>query len=445
MDKIGRYRLDRRLGAGSFATVWLGHDDDLDVPVAVKVLAENWAANEDVRNRFLAEARIMRRIHDRRIVQVYDIGTLEDGRPYFVMDFIDGGSMNDLRKQLIEPPRGLRLCAEACRAIEVLHNNDVIHRDVTPGNLLLSRTPNGETQVLIADLGVAKSMVDVAGATMTAGTPSYMAPEQAAGRGPLDRRADIYSLTALTYAILTGSPPFTVHTIADIVSRDPGLAPAPIAERIGAPPILDALMVSGLSADPNRRPPTAALLGDALDGIAAQMQPLTGEATVTTAPPAAGAASASQPSPVGAPADAGYGAPDAGYGAPDAGFGAPDGGYGAPDGGYGAVDGGYLAPDGGYSPPERAYGQAAPPIQRYPEEPGSRSSPPSQPPGTPSYEAPSYGGVPQPQPQYAYAGNAPVAVEEPPAKRSAAYYILVGLAAVALFAASMFITVLVLR
>lgn len=92
MDKVGRYRIERRLGAGSFATVWLGHDDDLDVPVAVKVLAENWSGNDDVRLRFLAEARIMRRIRDPRLVQVYDIGTLDDGRPYFVMDFIDGGA-----------------------------------------------------------------------------------------------------------------------------------------------------------------------------------------------------------------------------------------------------------------------------------------------------------------------------------------------------------------
>ena len=76
MDSIGRYRLIRRLGAGSFATVWLGHDDDLDVPVAVKVLADNWANNSDARNRFLAEARILRRIHDRRLVQVYDIGAV---------------------------------------------------------------------------------------------------------------------------------------------------------------------------------------------------------------------------------------------------------------------------------------------------------------------------------------------------------------------------------
>ena len=103
MDTIGRYRLERRLGAGSFATVWLGHDDDPDVPVAVKVLAENWSDNVDVRNRFLGEARILRRIRDPRIVAVYDIGATPDGRPYFVMDFVNGGSLEDLRKAGIAP------------------------------------------------------------------------------------------------------------------------------------------------------------------------------------------------------------------------------------------------------------------------------------------------------------------------------------------------------
>ena len=295
MDTIGRYRLVRRIGAGSFATVWLGHDDDLDVPVAVKVLADNWANNNDVRNRFLAEARIMRRIHDRRLVQVYDIGTLEDGRPYFVMDYIDGGSLDDLRQQGIHPVQALRLCADACRALDVLHSNDIIHRDVTPGNLLISRAANGNTHVLIADLGVAKSMVDAVGATMTAGTPCYMAPEQAMSVTPLDRRVDIYSLTAVTYAMLTGHPPFLVRSIADILARDMSQPPEPIAERLGAPTSLDAVMLSGLAADRNRRPPTALLLAEALEAIAGEMERGRAagrlpEATLIT-PPAARSAS----------------------------------------------------------------------------------------------------------------------------------------------------------
>ena len=126
--------------------------------------------------------------------------------------------------------------------------------------------------MLIADLGVAKSMIDAVGATMTAGTPSYMAPEQAPATCKLDRRADIYSLTAVSYAMLTGRAPFPVRSIADILARDPGLQPEPVAARLNAPPTLDAVMISGLAYDRNRRPPTALLLAEGLQTIAAQLE-----------------------------------------------------------------------------------------------------------------------------------------------------------------------------
>ena len=385
MNSIGRYRLERRIGAGSFATVWLGHDPDLDVAVAVKVLAENWADNADVRNRFLTEARILRKIRDRRLVQVYDIGTLEDGRPYFVMDYIDGGSMNDLRVSGVEPVRALRLSAEACRALEVLHENDIIHRDVTPGNLLLSHTDDGETRVLIADLGVAKSTVDAVGATLTAGTPSYMAPEQATGGLPLDRRADVYSLTAVAYALLTGDPPFPVRSIADIVARDPAAAPPPVAARVGAPPSLDSVMVSGLASDRNRRPPTALLLAQGFETIADQMT---------------AARNRDRPSPPAAPPP---------------------------------------------PPAERTLVTNPMPANRPPDPvppPPSMSTPP------PAYSPAAYVAprpvVSQPAP---YATGRISAVEQPTTapRRGFAYYLLLGLVALAVFAISMFITILVLR
>jgi serine/threonine protein kinase len=296
MDNVGRYRVQRQLGAGSFATVWLGHDDDLDAAVAIKVLAENWAGDEDVRARFLAEARILRRIRDRRVVQVFDIGSLADGRPYFVMDYVDGGSLNQFRRSPLDPVRALQLSAEACRAIEVLHEHDVIHRDVTPGNLLL--TAELRPRVLIADLGVAKSLVDGAGATMTAGTPAYMAPEQARGDTVLDRRCDIYALTAVTYALLAGAPPFRVSSLADILSRPVDLEPDPIAERVGAPPSLDTVLRSGLAHDRNRRPPTAAALAEALDAVARQMAGIPGR-PAEVMPRAARSASALEPAPAG--------------------------------------------------------------------------------------------------------------------------------------------------
>lgn len=270
MDRIGRYRLVRRLGGGSFATVWLGRDDDLRVDVAVKILADNWTANADVRNRFLAEARLLDRIRDERIVGVHEVGTLPDGRPYFVMDWCDAGSLDDLRRSPGDPARTLRLCAEACRALDVLHRHRVVHRDVTPGNLLLDTALDGSLRVLLADLGVAKEMVDQQGSTMTAGTPAYMAPEQATGRA-LGPSADVYAMACVTYAVLTGEPPFGVRTVQDVLARTAKERPAPLAARIGTPPDLDRLLRSALAVDPERRPSSAVVMAAELDRIADAM------------------------------------------------------------------------------------------------------------------------------------------------------------------------------
>lgn len=269
MEMIGRYRITGRIGSGSFATVYRGQDDTLEVPVAIKVLADNWAGNDDVRARFLAEARLLRRLADERVVGVYDIGTTDRGQPYFVMDLADGGSLESLRKRLVAPGLALRLCAEACLALDVLHRNQLVHRDVTPGNILLTNSPTG-VRVMLADLGVAKSLLDEYRDTMTAGTPAYMAPEQARST-QLDQRSDLYSMACVTYAMLTGRPPFPVKTLQDLLERNPNIGPTPIAAQLGAPPLLDEVFASALSPDPNRRPQTALQLADALDRLADAM------------------------------------------------------------------------------------------------------------------------------------------------------------------------------
>ncbi len=301
MEMIGRYRITGRIGSGSFATVYRGQDDSLDVPVAVKVLADNWAANDDVRARFLAEARLLRRLSDERVVRVYDIGTTDRGQPYFVMDLANGGSLEQLRRQMVAPGLALRLTAEAARALEVLHRNQLVHRDVTPGNILLTNTPQG-VRVMLADLGVAKSLLDAYRDTMTAGTPAYMALEQA-NSTQLDQRSDIYSLACVTYALLTGRPPFPVKTLAELLNRNHAIGPAPIAQQIGAPELLDQVLASALSSDPNRRPQTAAQFAELLDRLADtlpggdsyQPRPISVSATATSigalpaAPPPLGA------------------------------------------------------------------------------------------------------------------------------------------------------------
>ena len=232
-SQIGRYPVSRRLGAGAFASVWLGRDPEFEVDVAIKVLADNWAADDDIRERFVSEARFLRRIRDRRVVHVYDIGTLDDGRPYFVMEYLDAGTLEDLRRSAVPPAEALQLCAEAARGLDVLHRHHLVHRDVTPGNLLLSRRPDGSLAVVVADLGVARSVMDSSAGAMIVGTPSYMAPEQASG-GVVDHRADVYALCAVAYALLTGAPPFRVERVADLTARPADVGPPPLAKSLGA-------------------------------------------------------------------------------------------------------------------------------------------------------------------------------------------------------------------
>lgn len=231
MDVIGRYRLQSKIGAGAFATVWRGYDDDLDVDVAVKVLADNWASRADVRERFLSEARLMRRIASDRVVRVFDLGQLPDGRPYFVMDFVSGGSLAEvLVHGPTDPADALWWGADLARAVAALHEEGVVHRDITPANLLLrpnqgSESGGGTHRIVLADLGLAKRAAEASGLTQAVGTPSYMAPEQARGSDGFDERADVYAVGAVTYALMTGRAPFVASSINDVLARDPELNP----------------------------------------------------------------------------------------------------------------------------------------------------------------------------------------------------------------------------
>jgi serine/threonine protein kinase len=207
-DLIGRYRLGPRLGSGGFAVVWLAHDESLDTEIAIKVMSEHWADRLDLRERFLTEARMLRKAASNRIVQVFDIGELPDGRPYFVMDFADRGTLADRAKAgplpLVE---ALRLSAEVARGAAELHRVGIVHRDLKPSNVLISSTPHGHERLLIADLGVAKSLAQASGLTMSVGSAGYMAPEQSGPNSGVDVTADIYSLGAIAYRLITGEVP----------------------------------------------------------------------------------------------------------------------------------------------------------------------------------------------------------------------------------------------
>lgn len=262
MRHIGRYRLDQVHGSGAFATVWRGFDTELEIPVAVKVLAENWSHHADVRERFLAEARLLRRIASDRVVRVYDVGTHE-GQPYFVMDFIAGGTLADVADGSLEAAAALALAEGSARAVAELHAAGVMHRDIKPSNLLVQPVEGDIGRVLVADLGSAKRLAEASGITVTTGTPSYMAPEQALGR-TIDERCDVYSLGVVTYVLLTGRLPFDVSDPMALVARKAADRPTAIDGSS-----LDSLLGRSMALDPEMRPRTANDLADALAHIAA--------------------------------------------------------------------------------------------------------------------------------------------------------------------------------
>ncbi|MET9894237.1 serine/threonine-protein kinase [Streptomyces sp. NPDC006465] len=258
LERIGRYRLERRLGAGGFGVVWLAHDDVLDASVAVKVLSENWIDRLDIRERFLSEARLLRKADSNRVAQVYDIGELPDGRPYFVMEYADGGTLADrIEAGQLPVAEALRLTARAARGAAALHEAGIVHRDIKPSNVLLRTSPGGADRVLLADLGLAKSLAQASGLTMAAGSAGYTPPEQARPGSGIDARADVYSLGALGHHLVTGSVP-----------GPPGKVERADRLRAGLGPDVRRALLRAMEPDRERRWPTATAFAAELDRLA---------------------------------------------------------------------------------------------------------------------------------------------------------------------------------
>ncbi len=264
---VGRYRIDRVLGQGAFASVWLGLDDDLNDQVAIKVLSGALLDDLDVRNRFLEEARILRRADSERLVRVHEFGELPDGRPYFAMSYADGGSLADRMSgdRPLPVSHALALIEDIAQGVEVINELGVIHRDLKPSNILFQTTKDGQGErLLIADLGLAKALAHASGAfTLPVGTPGYMSPEQARFGGGLDVRADVYGVGALSYHLLAG--------------RAPGPAPVrvpPSGHNPEVPPAVDAVILKALEADRENRWPTAAAYAEAIAALRRGEEPV---------------------------------------------------------------------------------------------------------------------------------------------------------------------------
>jgi hypothetical protein len=255
--RIGRYAVRRRIGSGGFATVWLGYDDQLDSPVAIKVLADNWSDDHHVKQRFVDEGRFLRKVESPHVVPVYDAGELDDGRPYLVMAYADQGTLADrLESDGLPRDEALEVVRQVGLGLSALHQHQVLHRDIKPANVLF-RTVEGSgdppvVRAMVGDLGLGKSVAMSSRLTRLAGTPTYVAPEQAQGER-LDARADQYSLAALAYLLLTGRPPHQHTTLA--AAANPG-DPHPMSTpEWPIAPEVEAVVRRGLAADREDRWP----------------------------------------------------------------------------------------------------------------------------------------------------------------------------------------------
>jgi beta-lactam-binding protein with PASTA domain/predicted Ser/Thr protein kinase len=251
----GRYELHRRLARGGMAEVFLARDQLLDRPVAVKVLFPEFAADPSFVERFRREAQSAANLNHPNIVSVYDWGQ-EAGTYFIVMEYVDGRSLATIlgTEGPLHPQRAAEVTSDIAAALGFAHRNGVIHRDVKPGNVLIS--PQG--QVKVADFGIARAMgagteenLTQAGSVM--GTATYFSPEQAQGK-PLDPRSDLYSLGVVLYEALTGRPPFSGDSPVAIAYKHVQEQPTPPRQlNVDVPGDLDAIDMKLLAKNPGNR------------------------------------------------------------------------------------------------------------------------------------------------------------------------------------------------
>lgn len=263
---LGRFELLEEIGRGGMGVVYKARQLDLQRIVAVKMILSNQLATSEEVRRFQTEARAAAGLRHRNIVAIHEIGE-RDGRHYFVMDFVSGESLGTrLSRGPLSPDEASRLLVSIALAVHHLHTQGVIHRDIKPSNILLDQT--GEP--FVTDFGLAKIFDTDGGQTRSGaivGTPSYMSPEQAAGRNSLiSPRSDVYSLGAMFYEMLTGRPPFreetVLETLVQVLEGEPTL-PSRLNRVI--PRDLELICLRCLDKDALKRYPSAAELAADLE------------------------------------------------------------------------------------------------------------------------------------------------------------------------------------
>jgi len=283
----GKYRVVRRIGGGAVADVYEAVHEQIGSRLALKILRREFARFPEVSRRFLTEARAASSVGHPGIIQVFDIGQLDGGELFMVMELLQGLDLSVLQLQdgRFDPSRAAGIACQLLGALEAAHKAGVIHRDLKPENVLLLRGPAGEEWAKIIDFGIARLTQDgPAALRRTAegsvlGSPYYMSPEQARGQGDLDARTDLYAVGVMLYEMLTGELPYTGTSIQGIVERllsDPFPKPREVVPSI--PEELERVILRATARNRDDRFATAAEFAEAL-------RPFRGEGALHAPPP----------------------------------------------------------------------------------------------------------------------------------------------------------------
>ncbi len=273
----GKYRVTREIGRGGMAAVYEAEQVALGKRIAIKVLAQELQHSNIVIERFFREARAAASVQSPYIVDVYDSGRLEDGRPFIAMEYLDGESLYDrmARIRLIDPVTTCRIISHCAKGLMKAHAAGIVHRDLKPENIFIVKSEDGEEIAKLLDFGLAKFYAPVKTDEKTArltregavfGTPAYMSPEQVKGQGNVDHRADLWALGCMAYECLIGRPVWNTDqgvamTFAAIATQP---IPTPSKIRPDLPPAFDAWFKHALERDPEKRFQSAKELADTL-------------------------------------------------------------------------------------------------------------------------------------------------------------------------------------
>ncbi|WP_433935990.1 protein kinase [Sorangium cellulosum] len=272
----GKYRVERILGQGGMGVVVAALHEQLQQRVAIKMLHPG--ANAEMVERFVREARAAVRLKSEHVARVLDVGTLETGAPFMVMEYLEGSDLQETLRQRgpLELEEAVGYVLEACEAIAEAHAAGIIHRDLKPANLFLTRGADGSGMVKVLDFGISKALAEpsAAGAepelgltktAMVLGSPLYMAPEQMRSARTVDTRADIWSLGAILYQLLTARVPFDATSLSELILMiNTEAPPSPSLFRRDLPPGLEAAILRCLEKDVAKRFRSVAELAGAI-------------------------------------------------------------------------------------------------------------------------------------------------------------------------------------